>query len=152
FLHDSIDLYTYNPLSNVYQKLTSNDDLIDYHLTAVIDPVRKKFVMLGGTQSWVYDISAGSSYARVALTTVGGDAIINSDSPGLAYDSVSGKIIAWSGGDAVYSLDVATNSWTTISSYRGGPGPAIPAGTFGRWRYSPASGVFVIVNYVDEDA
>src|SRR5919108_5777498 len=55
FLHDSLDLYTYSPTTNAYQKLTSNGTGIDYHMTAVIDPVRKKFVILGGTQAWVYN-------------------------------------------------------------------------------------------------
>src|SRR5437879_2287105 len=61
FLHESLDLYSYSPVSNSYQKLTSNGSGIDYHMSATIDPVRKKFVILGGGQAWVYDIG-GSTF------------------------------------------------------------------------------------------
>src|SRR5262249_6396031 len=53
FLHDSLDLYSYSPVSNSYQKLTTNGTGIDYHLSATIDPRRKKFVILGHSQAWI---------------------------------------------------------------------------------------------------
>ena len=152
FLHDNLDLYTYSYPTDSYQKLTNNGIGIDYHMTGVIDPVRKKFVIIGAGQSWLYDISPSSTYAKQTLNTVGGDAIINSLYPGLAYDPVSDRIVAWNGGDAVYSLNLDTNTWTAVTSYSGGPGTAVANGTYKRWSYSPTSGVFVVVNSVDQNA
>ncbi|GEM_PF-2442488 len=151
FLHDNNYLYSYDFNSNNYQQL-SDYNYVDYHMTGVIDPVRKKFVMIGGGQQWIYDISSGSLYAIQNLSSTGGSAIVNASSPGLAYDPISDRIIAWSGGNIVYSLNLDTKVWAAISSYSGGPGVAIPAGTFGRWQYSPTSGVFVTLNNVDANA
>ena len=151
FVHDTLDLYAYTFSSNSWQKLTSNNTGIDYHLAGTIDPVRKKFVMVGGGQAWVYDIS-GSTFVRQALTAGGGSAIVNSGYPGLAYDPNTDRIVAWNGGNTVYSLNLDANTWTAISNFSGGPGAARAAGTYDRWSYSPASGVFVVVNSVDQDA
>src|SRR5262249_44767937 len=83
FLHDSASLYVYDFDSNSYTKLGA-DQGIDYHMTGVIDPVRKKFLILGAGQAWIVDIGAGSSYTLQALASTGGSALINSDYPGLA--------------------------------------------------------------------
>jgi Bacterial Ig domain len=149
FLHDSLDLYSYSPITDSYQKLTNNNSGIDNHLTATIDPKRKKFVILGATQAWIYDIS-GSTFTLQALSTTGGSAIINSDFPGLAYDPQQDRIVAWSGGNNVYELNLDTNMWSSVS-FAGGPA-AGPMGVFGHWQYSPASDVYVTINSADADA
>jgi len=148
FLHDDWNLYTYDYTTDSYTRLAV--DNIDYHLTAVIDPVRKKFVMIGANQAWIYDIGAGSTYTRQALVTTGGDAIISSGYPGLAYDPNTDRIVAWNGGDTVYSLNLDTKVWTPMT-FAGGPGAAQMFGTFKRWSYSPASGVYVLVNSMDQN-
>ncbi len=148
FVHDNHYLYAFNPTTKVYTML-SDYAYTDYHLSAVVDPVRKKFVMIGNGDAWVYDISASSTYVRSALTTTGGAAIVNESSPGLVYDPVADKIVAWAGGNTVYSLDMNTKVWTP-TTYTGGPGAAYNEGTFGRWQYSPQSNAFVY--YGDTDA
>ena len=155
FVHDSLDLYTYDFNTNNYQKLTTNSTGVDYHMTAAIDPKRKKFIMIGGSTSngggvVVYDIGFGSSYTRQRPSTSGGASIINTASPGLTYDPLSDRMVSWNGGNTVYSLNLDNNTWTS-ASYSGGP-TAVPAGTFGRWQYSPASNVFVTINDVDLNA
>jgi len=155
FVHDSLDLYAYDSNTNSYQKLTNNGTGIDYHMTAAIDPKRKKFVIIGGTGTngggvVTYDIGSGSSYARQRPSTSGGAGVINTSSPGLAYDPVSDRMVAWNGGNTVYSLNLDTNTWTGVS-YSGGPA-AVSAGTFGRWQYSPVSDVFVSINDADLNA
>lgn len=149
-------LYSYDPLNKTYQKLGNTEIYLDYHMTGVVDPIKKKFVIVGGGTSAnggvvVYDIGPGSTYQPQRLTTTGGSAIVNSLYPGLAFDPVSGRIIAWNGGDTVYSLNLDTNVWTAIT-YPGGPGPAQETGTNKRWSYSPESGVFVLVNSMDQNA
>jgi hypothetical protein len=152
FLHDNLNLYTYAPATNSYQKLTNNGAGIDYHMTGVIDPVRRRLLIIGNGHIWAYDISAGSSYTKQSLSTTGGSAVINASYPGLTYDPVTDGIVAWIGGNTVYSLNLETNTWTATSSFTGGPGSALPNGTYKRWSYAPASGVFVLVNSADQNA
>lgn len=149
FVHDDASLYSYDLAMDRYTKLAS--DKIDYHMSAVIDPVRKKLVLIGGGEAWAYDIGPGSAYFRQVLSTTGGDIIVNGYYPGLAYDPSMDRIVAWNGGDTVYSLNVATGAWTA-TTYPGGPGKAQPNGTYKRWSYSPASGVFVLVNSMTQNA
>jgi hypothetical protein len=150
FIHDRYNLFSYDPTTNSYQKLSAEQP-IDYHLTAVVDPVRKKLVMIGYGQQWVYDIAPGSSYVQQPLNSTGGTALVSSLYPGLAYDPVSDRIVAWNGGNTVYSLDMNTRVWTPIT-YAGGPGAANVNGTYKRWSYSPAAGGFVVVNSIDANA
>ena len=69
--------------------------------------------------------------------------------PGLAYDPVNDRIVAWNGGDTVYSLNLDNNVWTPIT-YSGGP-TAMDNGTYKRWSYSPSLNAFVSYNSVDSD-
>ena len=151
FLHDGLYLYTYSYTTNSYKQLNNNTTGISYHMSAVIDPKRKHFYIFGGGQQWVYDIGAGSDYVLQNAATSQGQAIVNSPYPGLAYDPVGDRIIAWNGGDTVYSLNPGTRVWTAIT-YANGPGTASSTGTYKRWSYSPISDVFVLINGWRQDA
>jgi hypothetical protein len=148
-VHDTMDLYSYDPVADAFQKLSNNGNGIDYHTSAVIDPKRKKLVIVGGGDAWIYDISGGA-FTKQALSTSGGSAIISSGYPGLAYDPTRDRIVAWNGGNAVYDLDLGTNTWSS-TSYTGGPATS-DWGAFGHWRYSPALGAFVTIANADIDA
>jgi hypothetical protein len=156
YLHDRFHLYSYDPSSDSFQRF-GNQVGLGYHLAATIDPVSRKFVIIGydgaqgGGRVHVYDIGPGSNYSLQTLSTSGGDPIVNAVYPGLDFDPSTGKIAAWSYNSInnVYSLDLGTNQWSVLS-FPGGPSPS-ENGTHGRWRYSPASGVFVIANSVDDD-
>jgi len=58
---------------------------------------------------------------------------------------------AWSGGNTVYLLDTGTWTWTPVT-YPNGPGAALGAGTYGRFRYLPGLGVYAVANSVDSNA
>ena len=60
-------------------------------------------------------------------------------------------LVGWGGGDTVYSFSAVTGACTS-QTFAGGPGAAQPNGTFGRFRYFPALGVFALVNDIDQDA
>jgi len=150
FLHDDHHLYTYD-FSTDHYALLSSDGIPDFHMTGVIDPVRKQFIMVGAGLVYAYDIRAGSNYARQILATTGGATVVESAYPGLAYHSPSSKIVGWSGGDTVYSLDPDSKVWTPTSA-AGGPGTALANGTYERWAYSPTSNAFVVVNSMSNDA
>ena len=152
----AFSLHAYDPVAKTYTKLNASGIATDYHMTAVVDPNKKKLVIVGGGGSIgggviVIDIGPGSTYQVQRPTTTGGDAIVNSNYPGLAFDPTSNRIVAWNGGDTVYSLDLDTNVWTPLT-FLGGPGPAQLNGTSKRWSYSPASGVFVVINSMDQNA
>ena len=68
---------------------------------------------------------------------------------GWDYDPQLDRLVAWSGGDSVQLLDPDTRGCTTVS-HPGGPA-AITQGTFGRFRYSTRSQVFVTCNDVDDN-
>jgi len=151
FLHDKIHLYTYDFHKDSYERRSSQPIGTDYHLTGVIDPKRRKFVMIGGRQSWMYDIASKSSYTPQALTTTGGDIIVHAPYPGLAYHPPTNRIVAWHGGDTVYSLDLDTKVWTP-HTYPAGPGSPSHNGTYKRWSYSPTLDVFVVLNNINRNA
>ena len=155
-VHDGSCMYSYDFATNSYQSLPVGGSCqplyaLGYWMTGVLDPVRKKFFLFGKGDQWVYDVGPNSSFTPQAFKTTGGDALVNSAYPGLAYDPVSGHLVGWNGGDTVYILDVDSKSWAAIP-YAGGPGSASPTGTLKRWNYSPKLGAFVILNSVDRDA
>lgn len=149
FVHDSWSLYAYDVQANRYDRL-ANDNATDYHLTGVIDPVRRKFVMVGAGRVYMYDIGPGSTYVRETLNTSGGASIVGANYPGLAFDPVSRKIIAWHGGSTAYALDLDTRVWTPIS-FAQGPGSAQQNGTYKRFSYSKQLDAFVLVNSMTEN-
>src|SRR5262249_18627482 len=160
-LHDRRNLFSYNFQANTYTKLRGGPPggfFGYYGLTAAIDPKRKLFVIIGPDardglpHTYTIDISSGGTYAVVDRTTTGDTAITDTGYPGIDYDPVSDRMVAWNGGDTVYSLNLDTNQWSSVT-YSGGQSVADPnGGTNGRWRYSPALGVFVVVNSVDLNA
>jgi len=159
FLSDTHSLFSYSYSTNTYVTL-NNDTALDYHMTGVIDPVRKLFIVFGGGWSSqgglaIFSIASGSSYAMQNLTsqTTGCDALLNASSPGLAYDSVQQLIVGWPDfGNTVYQFDPDTLTCTAVTYPDGPPdssqdGSASTSnGTFGRFRYFPSLGVFGLVN------
>ncbi len=149
YIADQSTLYSYSYESDQYTALATHS--IGQEMTGVFDSKRQLFIMVGNGVVYAYDVSANSAYQRQTWNTTGGSSIVNADNPGVAYDPVTDRIVGWNGGNTVYSLDPTTKVWTPIT-FSGGPGSAVSTGTFKRWAYSPASGVFVVVNSVDSDA
>ena len=149
YIADQTTLYSYSYESDQYTALANHT--IGQEMTGVFDSKRQLFVMVGNGAVYAYDVSASSNYQRQTWNTSGGSSIVNANNPGVAYDPVTDRIVGWNGGNTVYSLDPTTKVWTAIT-FPGGPGSAISNGTFKRWTYSPASGVFAVVNSVDSNA
>jgi hypothetical protein len=66
--------------------------------------------------------------------------------PGFAYADALDKFYAWGGGQTVYSFNPATSSWTKLAPSGDVPATQAVWGTYGRFRYSAARKVFVLVN------
>lgn len=160
-VHDLTSLYGYDLTANRYTRLSGDDFWITggYHTVAALDPERELYVIVGysslheGGRVYAYDVSEGSDYVVQELQTQGGDAVIADTYPGVDYDPVSKRIVAWVGGDSVYALDPDTLQWTE-HTFPGGPATVSQSGsgTHGRWRYSQTHGYFVLVNEYDQDA
>jgi len=158
FVHDRTYLYSFDANTGKYTRLAERTiGGIGWHSAATIDPKRKKFVIAGyddGVSAgavYAIDITPGGSYAMTQVSTAGASGLANSAYPGLEYDPVTDRIVGWSEDtpNVVYSLNLDNNSWTS-QTYSGGPVPA-GNGVNGRWRYSRQSGVFVLINSVDDN-
>lgn len=153
FLSDTTSFFRYDSGANAYKKLSRLTG-VDYHLSGVIDPDRRLFIMIGGPgQLWAIDIQRGSRFTVQdwSQKVSGCEQLIHAPAPGLAYDPESKLIVGWVGGDTVYLFHPDSRTCTS-ETYSGGPGPAQANGTFGRFRYFPQLGVFALVNDWKENA
>lgn len=142
---------SYNPASNSWKIHVSFISWIEYSATAAIDPKRRKMVVMGAGDQWVFDLQNPGA-GHTALSSSGGATIINANGPGVDYDPVSDRIVAWSGGADVYVLNMDTLIWSRVSPSASNttvPTAAQSAGTFGRFRYVPSKNVFVAVNSIN---
>jgi hypothetical protein len=65
---------------------------------------------------------------------------------GLAYSPVLDRFVGYSGGRRTAVLDLQAVKWTEIAGTGDDPGVQASNGTYGRFRYSPARNVFIVVN------
>jgi hypothetical protein len=113
--------------------------------TGCIDTRRGLLIFVGGGSVIAYDVRSGTP-ALMNWETTGDTAIIDETSPGVDYDPVLDRVVAWNGGP-VYSLDPETRVWTAIDA------PGAPErssnNTYGRFRYVPSVNAFISVNHID---
>jgi hypothetical protein len=148
FVHDTTALHAYNIDTNSYVTLASGINESIYS-TGAIDTKRRKFVMVGHDGVKVVDLA---TFEMRTMATTNAPSLVNDASPGVAYDPVADRIVAWAGGSNVYALNMDTGVWSQVAS-TAGPASAAPAqGTFGRWAYVPEYRVFALINSVDENA
>ena len=141
---------SYDPVGNTYNLLNGHA-LTDYHLTSIIDPTRKVFLMFGAGQAWKIDISGNDpNYALTAITG-SGCGFASALYPGLAFDSTQKLVVGWSGGNTVYLYNPTTDSCSAVT-YPNGPGSQQPNGTYKRFSYFPALNVFALVNDATQNA
>jgi hypothetical protein len=148
-------LTRYLPETDAWGKATAYDNTVfwELYLTLDLDPKRRKLVAVGGGKVYVWNFSdLNRAIPAEPLITTGDTAIIHAHSPGMAYDPVGDRMVAWSGGADVYTLNLDTRVWTRHAK-TGGPTPpaANGTGTFGRFRYVASKNVFVTVNRSNEN-
>ncbi len=165
YLHNLQNLYryTYNTSGGTYTQLTMFEPGYYVHMNGVIDPKRNKFILIGRGangegQSVMYDISTGSDFQFEAINAVGDTQFLGAEAPGLAYDPVIEKVVAWAGGDTVYILDLDTTppTWTAesypVQAPKATEAPiAHVQGTYGRFEYAPAMKAFVLYNATNKN-
>lgn len=153
YMRDDFDLRSYSHSSNTWTTRTasgtgqSNGD----YKTAVIDPVRKRYLyyIQGDTTLYWYDISSATAPTTLQSGATSGCGFMSSYGAGWEYDPVQDRLVAWTGGNTVYVMNIDSRLCSTVS-YSGGPA-SMANGTFGRFRYSQKYNVFVVCNSVDDD-
>jgi hypothetical protein len=149
YVKDQTNFYAYSQSTNSYKQLNSGQMAVDYHLSAAIDTKRRKFVMIGdGVQ--VIDLATNKMTTMSTSNAPG--FVVTRESPGIAYDPVADRIVAWHGGRNVYALNMDTGVWTQVAVNSGPTASAPQWGTFGRWGYVPQYGVFALINDIDQNA
>ena len=166
FFQRARGLYTYeygdSKTSRVNTWTKLHDEAIAGYsqMSGTIDPVRRKFVLVGGASSpgtYLMDLD-GPDYKPKRLNTTNGAVIEGTQAPGLAYDPGTDRILAWDGSrkavnpSAVWSLNVDTGNWTLIQTEGSSMSVTGSTGTFGRWRYVPALNQFVAVSAIGQNA
>lgn len=152
-------LYSFNFFTNRWTRKVLGINLDMLFRTGTLDTKRHQIWLVGdGT---VNTLLLHPPFTLESIPTRDGDAIINADSPGVAYDPVRDKIMAWCGADSrcgdtqadeVYILNPDSLTWAVDTPAGDGPSRNNrSAGTFGRWRYSPKSDVFIAINSVDSN-
>lgn len=86
---------------------------------------------------------AAKTHAMVTTTGLGAPL---GGAPGFLYSPALDRFAAWSGGRAVAILDLPAAKWTVVEGTGDDPGMQASNGTYGRFRYSPARNVFVVVS------
>ena len=144
FFHDCFYLYSFIPSTHHIARVSDRADCVSYQ-SAAVDIDRHYYVEIGGGRVNWWNISGTPNYAETQeQATTNCTSGIGGSAPGVAYDTVQRKIVIWPGGNTVYLLD--TGTWTCTSvTYSSGP-TAHDQGTYGRFAYSQASGVFVTCN------
>lgn len=118
------------------------------NMTSAIDPVRKLYFCVGNSS--FYKITLRGSRAS-ALSGKGCSGLIQASAPGFDFDTSLNRMVGWGGGDIVYIYDPDKDSCAT-QSYSNGPGAPQKNGTYGRFRYFPALGIFAVVNDANQNA
>lgn len=157
FMRGTRYLMEYDPLNDKWIYRSNSEGNLQLGMTGAIDPVRRKFVMIGLGEAYVYDISKKGILEKENLVTSGAVEIESCNAPGFVYDPVSDKFVSWCTGGDVYSLNMETLAWEKhLPTGTVMPGDPVVAntnynGTFGRWRYIPSRNVFVLVYGINEN-
>ncbi len=147
----------FDPVTNVWtQTFTGDAPLSNDSTTSTLDPTRRTVVFMGksnytGPQFFSYHID---THVFSEPATTGDTEILAATAPGVAFDPISDKIVAWKGGSDVYSLDQDTLVWTRIAADPANtvtPTNATVTGTYGRWQYVPSEDAFIVYNDVDDN-
>jgi hypothetical protein len=146
-------------------QVVKSSTLRNLYQTGAVDPIRRKFVLIGGTgyggtaRTESYNTDA-SNPARIVLPTTGAKEIEGVNAAGFEYDPVIDKFVAWGGGkngtrpQDVHVLDMDKLTWTRVVPASGNtvvPTAATKNGTYGRFRYMPSKNAYIVVNSVYEN-
>jgi hypothetical protein len=141
--------WKYDPVAVAWTNLANVKACAALNMTAAIDDGRRFYYCIG---NGVFSkVSLNAPYTATQLTGSGCSSLVSSAGPGFAYDPVQKLMVGWAGGNTVYLYNPTTDSCSTVT-YTGGPTVVQANGTYGRFAYSSALGVFVVANSIDTNA
>lgn len=144
------EFWKYSPASTAWTDLANvGIKCPQLNMNAAIDPVRRLYFCVGNTKFG--KISLNSPFTATALAGTGCSTLVNTNAPGFAYDPVQQLMVGWAGGNTVYLYNPDTDSCTT-QTFTGGPPSPQTNGTYGRFQYSPKTGVFIVANSISQNA
>jgi len=135
--------WQYDAVADNWKNLGEVSACAKLNMTASIDASRKLYYCIGNNS--FSKISLTGSHAAKTLRGMGCDDLVAASAPGFDFDGSQNRMVGWAGGNAVYIYDADTDS-CAAKVFTGGPGQEQQAGTYGRFRYFPAPGVFALVN------
>jgi chitodextrinase len=138
--------WKYDPVAKAWTNLANITGCGALNATSAIDDGRRLYYCIGNGA--FNKVSLTAPYTAKALTGSGCGNLKSINAPGFVYDPVQKLMVGWGGGNTAYLYDVNTDSCTAVT-YAGGPTVIQANGTYGRFSYSPALGVFVVANSID---
>jgi len=138
--------WKYDPVAKVWTSLANVTGCSALNGTTAIDDGRRLYFCVGN--GGFHKVSLNAPYTATALSGSGCGNLKSINAPGFTYDPVQKLMVGWAGGNTAYLYNPDTDSCTT-ATYSGGPTTIQANGTFGRFQYSPAAGVFIVANSVD---
>jgi hypothetical protein len=127
-------------------------------MTAAWDPERRTMIIVGDPRAQVsqgraerWDTTVSPWVDRgLPLSGPDAEALKRAWGPGLIFDPVGKRFLAWIGGKDVLSIDRETWAVTRLPMGGEDPGTPYPQGTFGRFGYVPRLHALVVVNSIDK--
>lgn len=158
YLVDVFGVYSFNPSTLVYTQVKTQTQDCSYRSGWINTDTNELWVIYAGvgtctaiTPGTVKKLSLTGTISSNSWTTVtpsGSTSFLTTEYLGAYYDKVTKRAVIWEVGNTVYTMDSAG---ATTAQSLGGTGPTnrTSHGSYGRWNYSPTSGVFVIANRPD---
>ena len=115
-----------------------------------LDVERRVLVVAGRGNVKVYDIST-TPWTPKPGPSLAAPAGVRDWGPGLVFDPVGKRYIAYYGGQALWALNRDTWTWSPIPATGADPGPADCCGTFGRFGYVARTHGLIVINSVDRN-
>jgi len=146
-------LAEWDPVTDKWTDRTGRvNNRTDYYKTAAIDPIGRRFFGIGRGGVYVYDFGKPGRVTQQVITTKGPQDVVKKGCPGLAYDPVIDKIVGWTNGTSLWTLDLETLTWAKVKPAATNtvtPSKPCGTGTYGRFRYMPSGNAYIVVNSWD---
>lgn len=143
--------YTYDAEGGEY-KLLNSEGSLGLGVTAEIDPVNRKFVIVGNGSLITYDLSESSNYAYTQHELLGDTEFIEDYfSPGLIFNNEDAMLYAWAEGSNVYRASLTDLTWERFT-FNSGPDSYFSQGTFDRLVYLPNKKAMFVYSDINKNA
>jgi MYXO-CTERM domain-containing protein len=144
-------LQAYDPATDQYTKLGTVDGGFWATAVSAVDVAHDLLVSVASGKLRIWNLS---THEFTSEQPTSGGARAMAGQPGIAWDPSLGRIVTWSGGTSVWSLDVATWTWfehAPAADNTATPPAPVPAGTFGRFRFMPGRNAYVVANKTSDN-